>query len=80
MRPVLRNPSAAVLIHRVATGTGLAEIRTLETRLDTVAGALAENDALAEPLADQVTRLEQALVPVLRRRARSEARERSTDA
>jgi hypothetical protein len=58
------------LARRVALGIGLAEVRELEQRLALVAEQVEENTALSTGLERQVGRLEQALVPVLARRAR----------
>lgn len=58
---------AGALVERAAETTGLAELREREERLAAVAEAVAECTALAGPLAAQVTRLEQALVPLLER-------------
>lgn len=58
------------LARRVVIGIGLADVRHLEERLAAVAECAEENAALAGPLGDQVSRLEQALVPMLDRRAK----------
>jgi len=58
------------LARRVVIGIGLADVRDLEERLAAVTESAEENAALASPLGDQVTRLEQALVPMLERRAK----------
>lgn len=57
------------LAQRTAETTGLAELRAREEQLAALAEAVAECTALAGPLADQVGRLEQALVPLLERAA-----------
>lgn len=61
---------------RVAAGTGLAEVRHVQHRVESLEVAVAENTALAEPLAEQVTALEQALVVPLEHRVR-QVRQRS---
>ena len=57
------------LARRVVVGIGLAEVRALEQRVATVAEEVEENTLLARGLEAQVSRLEQALVPLLQRRA-----------
>ena len=66
----LRTVAPVELARRVAVGIGLAEVRDLEQRLALVAEQVEENAVLGRGLEAQVTRLEQALVPVLARRAR----------
>ncbi|MEO5852558.1 MAG: hypothetical protein ABIQ15_08600 [Nocardioides sp.] len=66
----LRTLPPVQLARRVAIGIGLADVRDLEDRLAGVIEAADENTALERPLAEQVTRLEQSLVPLLRRRAK----------
>lgn len=58
------------LARRVVIGIGLAELRDIEERLSAVAEGVEENVALGRALEAQVTRLEQALVPALVRRAK----------
>ncbi len=58
------------LARRVVIGIGLADVRDLEERLAAVIEPTEENAALAGPLGDQVSRLEQALIPMLERRAK----------
>lgn len=55
---------------RMAAGTGLEEVLRLQRRVDDLEEAVAENTLLAEPLAAQVTALEQALVGPLEHRVR----------
>ena len=69
-RGPLRTLPPVQLARRVAIGIGLADVRDLEDRLASVIEAAEENAALARPLVEQVTRLEQLLVPMLRRRAK----------
>lgn len=66
----LRTVAPVELARRIAVGIGLAEVRDLEQRLAVVAEQVDENAVLGRALTAQVTRLEQALVPVLARRAR----------
>lgn len=66
----LRTLPPVQLARRVAIGIGLADVRDLEERLASVVEAADENTVLARPLAEQVARLEQSLVPLLRRRAK----------
>ena len=61
---------------RVSAGTGLAELRPLQSRIESLEVAVAENTALADPLGEQVTALEQALVVPLEHRVR-QVRKRS---
>lgn len=55
---------------RMAAGTGLEEVLRLQRRVEDLEEAVAENTLLAEPLAAQVTALEQALVGPLEHRTR----------
>jgi len=66
----LRTLAPVELVRRIAVGIGLAEVRELEQRLTVVAEQVEENAVLGRSLEAQVTRLEQALVPVLMRRVR----------
>ncbi len=50
------------LARRVSSGTGLQELLGLGHRVEALEEAVAENAALLEPLAEQVTRLERSLV------------------
>lgn len=58
------------VVWRVAAGTGLDEVVQLGRRVDTVAGAVAENAALALPLTARVSDLERRLVGPLQARQR----------
>lgn len=55
---------------RMAAGTGLEEVLRLQRRVEDLEEAVAENTLLADPLAAQVTALEQALVDPLEHRVR----------
>jgi len=55
---------------RMAAGTGLEEVLRLQRRVEDLEEAVAENSALAGPLAAQVAALEQALVAPLEHRVR----------
>lgn len=55
---------------RMAAGTGLEEVLRLQRRVEDLEEAVAENTLLADPLAAQVTALEQALVGPLEHRTR----------
>ncbi|GCD91618.1 hypothetical protein [Nocardioides sp. LS1] len=67
MRPV---PGPRTVARRVVAGIGLDEVIHLQRRVDELAVAVAENAALAVPLAAKVTELEQALVGPLQQRRR----------
>lgn len=69
-RGPLRTLPPVQLARRVAIGIGLADVRELEERLAVVVEAARENAALAQPLEEHITRLEQSLVPMLRRRGK----------
>ena len=72
--PALRRADAVAVARRVAVGIGLADVRALEARVASVGEQLDENALLAQPLEEQVRRLEASLVPVLEARARAAAR------
>lgn len=61
--------SPAELARRVAAGIGLAQVRELETLLESVSTSATENAELARHLERQVGDLEAALVPILRARS-----------
>jgi uncharacterized coiled-coil protein SlyX len=54
----------------MAAGTGLEEVLRLQRRVEDLEEAVAENTLLVDPLAAQVTALEQALVDPLEHRVR----------